>query len=161
MQCLISLSAVWKQSNSKRGIPDYWQKFPLNTHLQYPLLQIFPLFFYEVNVIAPRCLCKSKDQLSVNLQRIIADGGEGVFLRQPKSEYSHGRSLSLLKFKVRHCGIHEQIIVIIFIKASRGDKEALVVHASTDGSFDLQLYVPIDRFILFANIFCQGLMGLS
>ena len=38
--------------------------------------------------------------MAKRLEDIIADGGEGVVLRKPKSFYEQGRSPSLLKIKV-------------------------------------------------------------
>lgn len=32
---------------------------------------------------------------------ILAEGGEGIILRNPKALYEHGRSRNILKFKVR------------------------------------------------------------
>lgn len=35
------------------------------------------------------------------VRALVEAGGEGVVLREPKSEYIHGRSDSFTKFKVR------------------------------------------------------------
>eukprot|EP00026_Physarum_polycephalum_P001003 Phypoly_transcript_01004.p1 GENE.Phypoly_transcript_01004~~Phypoly_transcript_01004.p1 ORF type:complete len:1224 (-),score=188.92 Phypoly_transcript_01004:75-3746(-) len=72
---------------------------------------------------AMRVLGTRKHQVNFLSQEIIADGGEGVILRQPKSVYEHGRSEYLLK-----------------LKTSREDKEALVVEVKDGGStYDLML----------------------
>ena len=42
----------------------------------------------------------SQKEMAKRLEDIIADGGEGVVLRKPKSFYEQGRSPSLLKIKV-------------------------------------------------------------
>eukprot|EP00026_Physarum_polycephalum_P001339 Phypoly_transcript_01340.p1 GENE.Phypoly_transcript_01340~~Phypoly_transcript_01340.p1 ORF type:complete len:1070 (+),score=142.73 Phypoly_transcript_01340:227-3436(+) len=64
-------------------------------------------------IVAPRVKCVTKRQLANMAQSVILEGGEGVVLRKPKSIYENGRSAFLLK-----------------IKATRGDKEALVVTAN-------------------------------
>eukprot|EP00026_Physarum_polycephalum_P001173 Phypoly_transcript_01174.p1 GENE.Phypoly_transcript_01174~~Phypoly_transcript_01174.p1 ORF type:complete len:997 (+),score=112.19 Phypoly_transcript_01174:34-3024(+) len=61
-------------------------------------------------ISAPRVWCTSKRHIRNSLQSIIKEGGEGVIMRKPASFYVHGRSTDLMK-----------------LKASRGDKEALVV----------------------------------
>lgn len=45
-------------------------------------------------------LCENKTFLNIFAQGIIQEGGEGVVLRRPYSGYIHGRSSSLVKFKV-------------------------------------------------------------
>lgn len=51
-------------------------------------------------VAASRREVKRKKELISTTHFIINDGGEGVILRKPQSEYYHGRSFQLLKFKV-------------------------------------------------------------
>eukprot|EP00026_Physarum_polycephalum_P001342 Phypoly_transcript_01343.p1 GENE.Phypoly_transcript_01343~~Phypoly_transcript_01343.p1 ORF type:complete len:974 (+),score=101.70 Phypoly_transcript_01343:154-3075(+) len=70
---------------------------------------------------APRVLCSSKKFMIDVTKEIIEDSGEGVILQKPKTEYIHGRTSSMLKFK-----------------ASRGDQEALVVGVD-EASVSLQL----------------------
>ena len=43
--------------------------------------------------------CRSEDHLDDFEAAILQDGGEGVMLRKPRSEYTHGRSSDLLKIK--------------------------------------------------------------
>eukprot|EP00026_Physarum_polycephalum_P001040 Phypoly_transcript_01041.p1 GENE.Phypoly_transcript_01041~~Phypoly_transcript_01041.p1 ORF type:complete len:1163 (+),score=140.56 Phypoly_transcript_01041:229-3717(+) len=73
-------------------------------------------------IIATRLICTARKLLSHSLKDIILDGGEGLILRKPKSLYVPGRSDDLFK-----------------LKATRGDKEALVVGADKNGSFQLRL----------------------
>jgi hypothetical protein len=47
-------------------------------------------------------VCKSRADLQAELDKVLAAGGEGLMLREPKSRYQHGRSWSLLKVKVMH-----------------------------------------------------------
>eukprot|EP00026_Physarum_polycephalum_P003873 Phypoly_transcript_03889.p1 GENE.Phypoly_transcript_03889~~Phypoly_transcript_03889.p1 ORF type:complete len:768 (+),score=139.06 Phypoly_transcript_03889:1-2304(+) len=60
-----------------------------------------------------RMLCETKKQLTNLVNFIINDGGEGVMMRHPKSFFDQGRSNLLVK-----------------IKATRGDKEGIVVSVS-------------------------------
>lgn len=52
------------------------------------------------NINAARLSCTSRKQFIKSLRSVINEGGEGVILRKPHSLYEHGRSTSLLKFKV-------------------------------------------------------------
>jgi ATP-dependent DNA ligase len=47
-----------------------------------------------------RVLVTRKQHVNNMSHQIIKDGGEGVILRQPASEYEHGRSAFLIKLKV-------------------------------------------------------------
>eukprot|EP00026_Physarum_polycephalum_P001092 Phypoly_transcript_01093.p1 GENE.Phypoly_transcript_01093~~Phypoly_transcript_01093.p1 ORF type:complete len:1197 (+),score=192.21 Phypoly_transcript_01093:78-3668(+) len=71
-------------------------------------------------VIASRYLCFEPVQIVHAERNILGDGGEGIMLRLPCSEYYHGRSTSLLKWK-----------------SALGDKEALVI--STGQTYNLLL----------------------
>ena len=42
---------------------------------------------------------KSKEKLLRDLDNVLTKGGEGLMIRQPKSQYEHGRSHTLLKIK--------------------------------------------------------------
>lgn len=69
---------------------------------------------------------------------MIQEGGEGVILQSPDSPYLHGRSSFLIKLKV----LENFLIIVSLIveyKASRGDKEALVVSVADDNSLTLRL----------------------
>lgn len=48
----------------------------------------------------PQVLCTGLDHLVSELDRVRAEGGEGLMLRKPGSQYEHGRSRTLLKVKV-------------------------------------------------------------
>ncbi len=50
-------------------------------------------------VAHPHEVCKGSDHLREELARIEALGGEGLMLRQPRSKYAVGRSMTLLKVK--------------------------------------------------------------
>ncbi|KAG8731647.1 hypothetical protein FRC11_003089 [Ceratobasidium sp. 423] len=62
----------------------------------------------QVNVVE-QILCKSKDHLLKTLKDVERDGGEGIMLRQPGSEYEGKRSSSLLKVKTFYDGEAEVI----------------------------------------------------
>ena len=47
----------------------------------------------------PQLLCRDREQLLTELNRILAEGGEGLMLRQPGSLYETCRSNTLLKVK--------------------------------------------------------------
>lgn len=47
-----------------------------------------------------RIKCMNYNNLMKYAKEIIEHGGEGVILRKPKSLYEHGRTNSLIKFKV-------------------------------------------------------------
>lgn len=55
----------------------------------------------QVNVVE-HTMCNSRDHLLATLKDVERDGGEGVMLRQPGSEYEGKRSSSLLKVKVSY-----------------------------------------------------------
>eukprot|EP00026_Physarum_polycephalum_P001892 Phypoly_transcript_01895.p1 GENE.Phypoly_transcript_01895~~Phypoly_transcript_01895.p1 ORF type:complete len:897 (+),score=113.58 Phypoly_transcript_01895:334-3024(+) len=73
-------------------------------------------------IVAHRVLCISKRHLNSTLKQIISDGGEGVILRVPTSPYFSGRSKLLVK-----------------LKGSRGDREAMVEFVGPDKSVLLKL----------------------
>ena len=43
--------------------------------------------------------CEGREQVDKELKRIIGFGGEGLMIREPKSQYEHTRSKTLLKIK--------------------------------------------------------------
>ena len=47
-------------------------------------------------------VCKGKNHLQEELERVEALGGEGLMIRDPKSAYVNGRSHTLLKIKTFH-----------------------------------------------------------
>ena len=47
-------------------------------------------------------VCESNDHVSQLLERVVAQGGEGLMLRQPRSHYEGKRSKTLLKVKKAH-----------------------------------------------------------
>ena len=56
--------------------------------------------FDQLKIAAARVLCAHRRRLAYALQQVLADGGEGVVLRKPASQYEHGRSTNLIKLKV-------------------------------------------------------------
>jgi DNA ligase-1 len=85
------------------------------------LLKLIPSNHPFMNA-AGRMLCRSHRQLTLAIQEITQDGGEGVILRKPQSLYENGRSPYLLK-----------------LKATRGDKEAIVIEVTRAGSIRIKL----------------------
>lgn len=73
-------------------------------------------------VPAPRVRIINRQHMHAATSSILSDSGEGIITRRPNSIYENGRSSSLFKFK-----------------ASRADREALVVAKEADGSFLLEL----------------------
>ncbi|KAG9084988.1 hypothetical protein FRC07_013489 [Ceratobasidium sp. 392] len=57
----------------------------------------------QVNVVE-HTMCKSRDHLLETLKEVERDGGEGVMMRQPGSEYEGKRSSTLLKVKTFYDG---------------------------------------------------------
>lgn len=51
--------------------------------------------------VLPQTLCESLDHLNEFSAQVIANGGEGVMLRQPQSQYIGRRSNTLLKWKLQ------------------------------------------------------------
>lgn len=71
----------------------------------YFILQLiyFVLCDYFVDILyipAPRIFVEGKLQITKSILQIINDEGEGVVFRRPGSLYEHGRSTSLVKYKV-------------------------------------------------------------
>lgn len=58
------------------------------------------IIFESLYSNALRVLCTSKKYLTVATNCVVKDGGEGVILRKPFSQYEKGRSTNLFKFKV-------------------------------------------------------------
>eukprot|EP00026_Physarum_polycephalum_P003756 Phypoly_transcript_03770.p1 GENE.Phypoly_transcript_03770~~Phypoly_transcript_03770.p1 ORF type:complete len:759 (+),score=109.95 Phypoly_transcript_03770:66-2279(+) len=85
------------------------------------LLKLIPLFHAFITA-ASRILCKNQKQLTLAIREITQDGGEGVILRKPQSLYENGRSPYLLK-----------------LKATRGDREAIVIEVTKGGSVRIKL----------------------
>eukprot|EP00026_Physarum_polycephalum_P002383 Phypoly_transcript_02389.p1 GENE.Phypoly_transcript_02389~~Phypoly_transcript_02389.p1 ORF type:complete len:939 (-),score=111.94 Phypoly_transcript_02389:24-2525(-) len=77
---------------------------------------------HEFIIISSRVKYVNKLQINRWLKCTLQDGGEGIILRKAESMYEHGRTESLLK-----------------LKATRGEMEALVVEATENGTFTLQL----------------------
>eukprot|EP00026_Physarum_polycephalum_P001049 Phypoly_transcript_01050.p1 GENE.Phypoly_transcript_01050~~Phypoly_transcript_01050.p1 ORF type:complete len:906 (+),score=142.25 Phypoly_transcript_01050:476-3193(+) len=73
-------------------------------------------------LFASRVMCNNRRHLKRTLKSIIRDGGEGVILRRPKSMYEHGRTPNLMK-----------------LKASRGDREGIVVSVDERKAVTLKL----------------------
>ncbi|EUC59263.1 ATP-dependent DNA ligase domain protein [Rhizoctonia solani AG-3 Rhs1AP] len=59
--------------------------------------------------VVEQTMCKSRDHLLETLKDVEREGGEGVMLRQPGSEYEGKRSSSLLKVKTFYDGEAEVI----------------------------------------------------
>jgi hypothetical protein len=78
-------------------------------------------------------------------RHILGDGGEGIMLRLPCSFYYHGRSTSLLKWKVLYYFLMGNISLppLFSIQAALGDKEALVVSAGPTYNLLMCVYFPI------------------
>ncbi|KAH7338308.1 hypothetical protein B0J17DRAFT_661935 [Rhizoctonia solani] len=62
----------------------------------------------QVHVVE-QTMCKSKDHLLETLKEVEREGGQGVMLRQPGSEYEEKRSSSLLKVKTFYDGEAEVV----------------------------------------------------
>eukprot|EP00026_Physarum_polycephalum_P002361 Phypoly_transcript_02367.p1 GENE.Phypoly_transcript_02367~~Phypoly_transcript_02367.p1 ORF type:complete len:559 (+),score=39.39 Phypoly_transcript_02367:620-2296(+) len=77
---------------------------------------------HQFVIVAVRLLCTNKEQLEIFMNLILGDGGEGVILRAPKSDYIRGRSDLLIK-----------------LKATKGDREGLVLRKLQDESCVIQL----------------------
>lgn len=76
-----------------------------SVELVHPFLVYFYLTTAVVNdlllqVVVSRVLCCDPRLLTLSERYILGDGGEGIILRLPCSLYHHGRSTSLLKWKV-------------------------------------------------------------
>jgi ATP-dependent DNA ligase len=76
-------------------------------YIFFPLLSFnfflnwnFLLKFDFKEILAMRFLLRNEEDLKLIAQSIIDHTGEGLIMRQVGSKYEHGRSLSLLKFKV-------------------------------------------------------------
>eukprot|EP00026_Physarum_polycephalum_P002627 Phypoly_transcript_02635.p1 GENE.Phypoly_transcript_02635~~Phypoly_transcript_02635.p1 ORF type:complete len:741 (+),score=93.71 Phypoly_transcript_02635:157-2379(+) len=100
------------------------QKLPFEARYK-KLLYHFPLS-HPFAEIAVRLMCCDNARLDEFVQRIITGGGEGAILRMTRSEYEHGRSSKLIKFKT-----------------SFGDEEGIVVARGPQNS--VQLKLPDDR----------------
>jgi hypothetical protein len=64
------------------------------------MLYFFILFFDFLQILPARIACVSPFFLVSMLKRILEGGGEGVVACARRSLYRHGRSASLVKFKV-------------------------------------------------------------
>jgi ATP dependent DNA ligase domain len=118
----------------------------------YPSLlsSIHPTVLFISQIIkipVVRMLCITKKQLKKALHDVISDGGEGLIMRKPKSIYEPGRTSSLVKLKVFSIQILSSTFPGIlfssfktFFKASRGDREGIVVSVDTRNAITLKLY---------------------
>lgn len=119
------------------------QNVPFDSPFLLSLL-IIQLFAYCNNIIiviiinvdfwyipAPRVSGVGKRQISKLILEIINDGGEGIMMRRPASLYEHGRSTSLIKYKVFICYfiflnfflimlLRYSLLIIIIIVIARG-----------------------------------------
>eukprot|EP00026_Physarum_polycephalum_P002684 Phypoly_transcript_02692.p1 GENE.Phypoly_transcript_02692~~Phypoly_transcript_02692.p1 ORF type:complete len:862 (+),score=102.64 Phypoly_transcript_02692:87-2672(+) len=66
---------------------------------RYSFLQTRIPTNHQFVFLAPKITCTGRDHLQEFTKNILAEGGEGVILRNPKSAYEHGRSKNILKFK--------------------------------------------------------------
>ncbi|MCK9567507.1 DNA ligase [Candidatus Pacearchaeota archaeon] len=87
----------WKAlTYSVYDAPDYLQGFELRIAYAKMILN------RAVNAkVIDFWVCESKEQLLVQLDKIVAEGGEGLMLRKPNSRYEKKRSNTLLKVKKR------------------------------------------------------------
>eukprot|EP00026_Physarum_polycephalum_P002214 Phypoly_transcript_02219.p1 GENE.Phypoly_transcript_02219~~Phypoly_transcript_02219.p1 ORF type:complete len:905 (+),score=113.90 Phypoly_transcript_02219:198-2912(+) len=77
---------------------------------RYQLLALVIPVNHPFMVMAFRFFCAHQKQLVFFIKNIISNGGEGLILNKPNSFYEHGKAQSLIK-----------------LKASRGDKEGIVL----------------------------------
>jgi ATP-dependent DNA ligase len=70
-------------------------------------------------------LCESKHHSSVTYEHILAYGGEGIIVRLPESQYIHGYSHLIYKFKVLSLSSFMLSLTTCFQKFK--DAEALVI----------------------------------
>lgn len=54
-----------------------------------------------MNLLSLRILCEAVNSTHSFVQSVVDSGGEGIIVRKSFSYYEHGRSASLLKFKVQ------------------------------------------------------------
>ena len=86
--------------------------------MSYPILLYFILIFIIVfdtaNTAVFRVLCSGSHHMRTLAEEVIQKGGgEGLILRRVASHYEPGRSLSLLKLKVRSLLI--QVLFLLFV----------------------------------------------
>lgn len=67
-------------------------------------------------IVIPFWICKSKAELHQTLDKVVAEGGEGLMLRKPSSLYENKRSNTLLKVKK---WFDAEAIVIGHVKGTR------------------------------------------
>jgi len=66
-------------------------------------------FAATVAEIVPHVVCTGTRHLNEHLAELVAQGAEGVMLRNPASSYEHKRSANLLKFKT--CSTAEAVVI--------------------------------------------------
>ncbi len=67
-----------------------------------PARCFFKFYSAKTVLVHEHTKCSGKDELTRELKRVEALGGEGLMIRQPASKYVHGRSNTLLKIKTFH-----------------------------------------------------------
>lgn len=83
--------------------------------------------------IIPQKLCKNKEELQLYLKEIIAQGGEGVIVKNPELPYFSGRSANVLK--VKEYKDMEGVVVAIDYAANR--MKSLIVELKNGVVFKL------------------------
>ena len=71
-----------------------------------PPSPLFVFVFFDIcsYFLVSRFLWQTTDLLETLVHSVVTHGGEGLIMRKERSVYEHGRSLSLLKVKVKGRG---------------------------------------------------------
>lgn len=80
--------------------------------------------------------CKGKEHLDATLKSVLALGGEGVMLRQPRSKYENKRSNNLLKVK----NFFDEEAKVTGYRPGTGRLQGMM------GAIECELYEPIFLF---------------
>eukprot|EP01006_Ploeotia_vitrea_P047028 TRINITY_DN67081_c10_g1_i1.p1 TRINITY_DN67081_c10_g1~~TRINITY_DN67081_c10_g1_i1.p1 ORF type:complete len:797 (-),score=76.62 TRINITY_DN67081_c10_g1_i1:32-2086(-) len=91
-------SALWKQITYQVFDAPEIQK-PFDERLEWLHKNLGESKGLEFVRVVEHWPCKGRDQLKADLKAVEAKGGEGLMLRQPKSQYIGQRSSTLLKVK--------------------------------------------------------------
>jgi ATP-dependent DNA ligase len=71
--------------------------------------------------MAPTMKCKSEGKLQYFIAEVLLHEGEGVVARKPSSQYLHGLSDELLKFKVCPPLLSSLSLPLVFKRARIGE----------------------------------------
>ena len=119
---------------------------------------------YRYIKVAPKVECKDMNHLERFCEEIVAEGGEGIILRDPTDVYQPGRSHGFLKHKVK-ISFPNQLLLRLTFRFNRNlgmlRRELYKQLAMVHGNVNCTRLVLHFLFLSFCSIFSYPCLLLS